>query len=535
MQTDKRSDRLGLLLATVLVVTLALPTLRWMTLGRADGGLAGYADDVPPRPALRWASFRDRSFQRWVERYADVNQGFRAVLVKSFNEVNFRLFGEAPKLQLYSTAAHGLYSRMSLDALYDQTVHRDALEQAYRAEAKKLLRIQEMLASQRKVFAVVIGASKPYVYPEGLGARFFKGRADDPLADAASFGDILKAQGVKVIDGDRSLREFAKRTNIQTHANSGVHWNYYAGCVVASEVVELARTAFAERVAKLDCGTPVDASPHMVDIDGWALLNVWTNVGLMTPTPYPPFGADAPVATTALRFLIVDDSFADQIIYSLRATGSYARLVTSGYFRVRAVDDRLNPAESIAASAPGNDDDPVRKQVLQDLARSDVVLLEMVDYNIGRLGYGFADYFLAHADGLARIAHGAGIGAYGEETDGTNRWNWVAHDIRFDLDPFVVGDRPLKTRVRFEYATKGPQTLVGTLTTRDGGRRTFTARSAGDRMERFDEVLDIRPDALSGIELSTDGTASTLGPNDPRKVSWILRNLVLEPVSDADR
>ena len=54
-------------------------------------------------------------------------------------------------------------------------------------------------------------------------------------------------------------------------------------------------------------------------------------------------------------------------------------------------------------------------------------------------------------------------------------------------------------------------------------------------MEQFDEVLVLSADGLTQIRLSSDGKPSTLGPNDPRKASWMLRDLELDPAPDTNR
>ena len=64
----------------------------------------------------------------------------------------------------------------------------------------------------------------------------------------------------------------------------------------------------------------------------------------------------------------------------------------SSYFRVREVDDRV--AGTITAADNKADESMVHKALMKDIENSDVIVLQMVDYNVGRWGYGFADYIL---------------------------------------------------------------------------------------------------------------------------------------------
>ncbi len=67
-------------------------------------------------------------------------------------------------------------------------------------------------------------------------------------------------------------------------------------------------------------------------------------------------------------------------------------MMMSGYFRNRAFDDRITntimPVDNMA------DENTIHKAIMTDIENSQVVVLQMVDYNVGRWEYGFADYFL---------------------------------------------------------------------------------------------------------------------------------------------
>ena len=383
----------GLMLSAILVVLIASPALRLLYLRAPDGALYGYTDDVPSFPTNSMRAFFDRSFQHWVERYFDVNLGFREKLIRSFNELNFRLFREAPRLRLYATSTHGLYSKMSIDNLNDEVVRFKDLGERYRIEAAKLLLVQQRLHSLGKYFQVVIGTSKPYVYPDDLGGRYLVGGSSGIFDRAASFGKILREVGVNVIDGGPLLREFIRRTGVETHASTGVHWNYYAGCLVTQQLfVNLKSNSFAT-APSLDCGEPHQGEPNMTDVDGLLLLNIWSQGGVSKPTAYPS-KMNIGEYTWRPNILIIGDSFSGQIHYVLQETNAYSRLVKSTYFRTREVEDHSAATSTVRDIKA--DESIVRNELMKDLAESDVIVLQMVDYNVGRWGYGFPDYVLNH-------------------------------------------------------------------------------------------------------------------------------------------
>ncbi|HEY0065294.1 MAG TPA: hypothetical protein VGC21_24465 [Telluria sp.] len=380
----------------ILVALLTVPTVAWLLMAPTSNKLYGYVDKIPPRPALTRATVVGKQWQGWAERYYDVHFGFRIELIRSFNEAAFRLFREMPRLRLYSSPTAGLYSAMSLEHLSKEVNEAGQLQKRYQATATKLREVQARLEAQGKDFIVVIAASKPYVYPEQLSARYVAGKGEQRFEHAASFGRALKQAGVNVVDGAPVLRAFRARTGLSTHPASGLHWNVYAGCVIAQQVLDHVRRRHPD-MAPFGCGIPRYEAPTGADADGLGLLNMWSDAGLAGAVPYPSVHA-APGQAWRPSMVFVSDSFADQIIGPLREANAFSRAVTSGYFRVR---DQYDSAG--LQSTHGVDSDPAltRRQVWNDIRASDVVVLQIVDYNLLSDGYGFAEYALEQPVGAA--------------------------------------------------------------------------------------------------------------------------------------
>jgi hypothetical protein len=131
------------------------------------------------------------------------------------------------------------------------------------------------------------------------------------------------------------------------------------------------------------------------------------------------------------------------------------------------------------------------------------------------------------------VSLGAVSGAHQRETDGTNTWYWVENSARFAIEP-AAGPAPAslsKTRLRFEYLTRGPQALTLRVVRRDGSAQQIVLHGDGQAMAVFDQLVDAAPAALAELEFSTDGKASALGPGDPRLGAWMIRNIALTAVT----
>ena len=377
----------------VLVVTLLIPLVQSLTHFAPEKSLYGYTDPVPEKPTSYVRAFFNKKLQLWVEQYFNSHLGFRGFLIRSFNELNFALFHEThnSKIQIIATKKHGLYSNLAINGLNSHILNKKSLEQQYQEDAEQLLKVQNFLESQGKYFTVIIASSKIYVYPEELGDRYLVGGSSHLFERAVDFATIYKKAGVHVIDSGPLLRDLVKNTGIETHPASGVHWNLYAGCVVAAKVLNKAQKKIPN-ILQIDCGKDQQIKPSLfsIDTDVYQLLNVWSGHGLLATTTVPTVSVKNPAGLRP-NIVMIGDSFSDQIFFAWQSAQVYSEYVISGYFRARSV---FSSSTETNNSIEGD----IQKQIMADITKGDLVILEMVDYNVPRRTYGFADYFLGQSE-----------------------------------------------------------------------------------------------------------------------------------------
>jgi hypothetical protein len=383
-----KQNKLAILFSLIFVIFLSLPAIGYFFHFAPGNSLIGYVDTESSKPEVLVKSWFDKKLQSYMEESVAQEIGFRALLIRVFNELSFRLFSEQKITDLYSTKQHGLYYKSSIAHLNEEYLNRHELTKTYDEFAKKLAEIQQLLAAKGKHFEVILSSSKAYVHLDGFDKRFLVNSFHTLYAEAASLGRELKKQGVNVIDSAPILREFYKKTAIETHANSSVHWNYYSGCIIAKYLFKDIRKTFAN-TPSLHCGKPIYKRADNLDLDGLIVLNVLSDVNIIKKTPYP-----SPSATFhdnyLPKMLVVSDSFMTQILTALDEAKSYSSIIISNYF-LSSLKHR--PGEfSPYMSPPPNE--PITNTVLNEALEADVVILQMVDYNIPRLGYGFVEAFL---------------------------------------------------------------------------------------------------------------------------------------------
>ncbi|QLZ68646.1 hypothetical protein FOLKNPGA_01425 [Legionella sp. PC1000] len=520
----------------IIVVLLCLPLLQSVFHVFYEKPLYGYVEKNLEKPSSLVTSWFDRKWQKYWENVFDEKAGFRTVLIRGFNEISFRLFSEMPRLNLYSTKEHGLYSKMSIDQLNYEYTYRKNLTKSYNEFAKRIQELQQLLAANNKHFVVVISSSKAYVHPQGLGKRLLVSTDKNLFRKIASLGYELKKQGVNVIDSAPFLRKFYRKKAIETHANTGFHWNYYAGCMVAQQLFYNAEKTLTD-IPKLECGNPIYKKPELVDLDGLWLLNVFSNVNLAKLSPYPQPSAKFP-AKYLPKILLVGDSFMDQIISALDRSKAYDDLIFSRYFKTRTVH---KPERSFSFNDfPSLTEKQIQGDILDDVMKSDLIVLQMVDYNINAFGYGFVDALLERLNPEVqphsippivelKIIHVNN--AYPQEKNERNWWYWVKDKIIFQLKPLDVFLEMKNTRLYFEYDLHGAQQLVVYLKGKDIEHKIIIDHPTNGKRAVYDQILDIPPASLTEITITTNGNATRLNEADSRVAAYAIFNLKTIPMS----
>ncbi|CDZ76212.1 hypothetical protein BN59_00479 [Legionella massiliensis] len=115
--------------------------------------------------------------------------------------------------------------------------------------------------------------------------------------------------------------------------------------------------------------------------------------------------------------------------------------------------------------------------------------------------------------------------SYGRESDGENEWYWVKNKINIELNPLLFAKDQLKTKISFEYQTRGEQQLTLHLITDDNKTEDIIINQGNTSREAsFEGVIDIPPASLRQVIIETDGKATPLSAKDSREAAWMLKN-----------
>lgn len=379
------SEKISIILVIFLVTFLSLPGLQLAFNFLPKTELYGYVASMPDAPNDKVTAWFNGSLQKWIDNYVNSNHGFRAELLRTFNEVEFRIFRQRANLNLIYTPIFGLYAKMQIDYINATIRDQENLKPKFYSYVFKVRAVQDILRKQSIDFLHVIAASKIFIVPYGVPVKYLATDTSKLLSSSLSLGDLLERLGVRTFDSAPFLRKISQECEYPLYSKAGVHWNFYAGCRVACEIND----RFRPRFSMLDCRCeqPVMKKAESIDIDGLKLMNLWSFEKWRDMQPYPSIIASGSGAYRP-SVLFIGDSFSDQIRVAMGECNIYSRIDFSSVF------------ERFLSSGTSYDTATDMKNCLTNfkdfLHQYDIVILEMVDYNIYRyFGYGFVEKVLS--------------------------------------------------------------------------------------------------------------------------------------------
>ena len=385
-----RMSTLNVILATLLILGLWLPLLQHVTQYFPEEPLYGYTPPQTSSPSDMTAWF-DRRFQKWSEAYVNSNIGFRTVLVRTYNETVFRLFHSLPHMGVVNVPPGELVFYVHVMALNNTVLKKDELEKDYELRARHMYLAQKELARSGTYFLRVIAPSRGGSYPDQVPRRFLVRNSKIILREGVHYGDFLVRGGVNVLDLTKEFQKLRRKSSIRMDAPYGVHWNFYAGCLAAQEVIEKLHALSGDTLNGITCKPVVYKIAHSTDIDELVLLNLWHPSRYFSLMPYPTIKAISLPHAVKPSVLVIGDSYSDQFRVAFSRARIFKEVDFASYFstlRQVGINDEMNAPPAVPINrttftlAPGGK--PYR-----------FVILESVDYQLDSYKeYGFINSIL---------------------------------------------------------------------------------------------------------------------------------------------
>lgn len=392
-----------LLVAAILFsLVLALPLVQMATGFPPDYPLAG-VETTATRPATGWAAWWNGTLQPDFDGWINQRIGLRGWLVRTANQLNYVLFRELPRrsgTQVLLGRDGMLYEKVYVDA-YNQSGHR--LGKELRNISASTKRLQDRLAADGIAFLLVIAPSKAEIYPEFLPPEADVAGRPARRSNYENFVKYLRADGVNLVDAHELFLQWKTAPGApRLFANGGTHWNEYGAARVVAEIARRLRAATGKDLPTVEIvGAATNRTIVGEDNDLGELVNLWSGRPLAGPQVHPVVevrpGAHLP------DVLFVGDSFVFTLTNFMDRLGLYRKRNTYYYYN----------REYFWPAAPNAPLDKRQLDLLAEVRGRDAVVIEVGEYWLPRVGFGFVRDMLRAYDAwdAARAAESASVPA----------------------------------------------------------------------------------------------------------------------------
>jgi hypothetical protein len=345
---------------------------------------------IPPAgrfPALTLSKLQSGVFQKQVESWVMKHGTLWGVLVQVSNQINYSVFSHVtndynPPVLVGKNGQ--LFQPMYLQSYNRSKIVKQVNEKFFQKKIQLLEELQKKLHQRGTQLIVVVSPNVVSLYPELIPDSYL-----DPTRNFRKGSyEMFKPLLVKSSLVNADLFEFFKREKehlpLKIFENTGSHWNNYASCLAAKEVVtKLNRDRMTnEKLRKraqlpsVLCDSPVKTFPpptaerDLVEIANLAFESSLYQPSLVVP---PPQRNRSP--STALA---VGTSF----LFGLTARLDEQKIFNSGqlYFYYRQVrnfeDTKFNTLNK-------------QKINWNEVLNKDVIILEVNQSGPGQIGFGF--------------------------------------------------------------------------------------------------------------------------------------------------
>lgn len=386
------------LLAAVLgfALFLALPLFQMATGVPADYALAGVETAAAP-PAWSLAAWWNGTLQAEFDAWIGRRIGLRGMLVRTANQFNYSLFGELPRgggTAVVLGRAGYLYEQAYVDA-YRKKGKRSADE--LRAKSVAVRRLQDRLAADGIAFLLVIAPSKAEIYPEFLPPEADVAGRSQRRSNYENLVGFLRRDGVNLVDAHAWFREWKNEPGMPPlFTKGGTHWNHYGAAKVVGLIAARLRELTGKDLPVLRVvGSVTNRTIVDSDNDLGELVNIWRGQALAGPQVHPVI--EKQEGSYLPDVLFVGDSFVFTLTNLMDREQLYRRRDTFYYFKRRF-------AHPAAVDVPL---DKSQLDLLGEVRGRDAVVIEVGEYWLPKIGFGFATDLLKAYDALDAAAAGA--------------------------------------------------------------------------------------------------------------------------------
>jgi len=365
-------------LFVLIMLALCLPLLQHVSGVFKFKQLDGFTAPVEPvKPSL--ATYRDGSYQKYVQQSLQQNFGFRNIYIRCYNQLMFSCFRQSTNNHLIIGKNDELYLRQYTDVYTGKTlretyVTEDSARIAMRHNVEETCRIIDSLKKLGTEIIVILAPSKPLIYPEYLPDSIQQ--AHYPFSIQEEYAKLYAAAGIEHINFVPIFQQLKRESPYPIYTKFGTHWAYSTIPFVADTILKKIGTVKHRPMPPVIYGDS-NISYRYKGSDG----ELEGQLNLLFPLPHnkvpsPDFTLQGIDKYQKLNLLVIGDSYYTQ----LEKTDFVKAFNIVDYWKYNK--EAISPCEERCGKVPFLD----RYEII---SQADVILLIFTDMHAFKYFFGF--------------------------------------------------------------------------------------------------------------------------------------------------
>lgn len=237
-------------------------------------------------PEFSKSAWLDNSWQKKMSRYLNEHLGFRPLLIRSKNQLDFTLF--------HKLNTEGIVDGKE-DWLYEYDYIREYIGEDF--TGKKIIDrrirqfkfLQEYLKKEKNIdLVLVLEPGKATVYPEYIPDRYLPD--SKRITNTDVYLEKIKDYRLRYIDLDACFRQWKDTVAYPLYPQYGIHWSEYGAFLAADSLLRYIEKLRNIKLSSLQLDSVVSTKiPRFTDYDVGKTLNLLFELPLKQNLAYPQF------------------------------------------------------------------------------------------------------------------------------------------------------------------------------------------------------------------------------------------------------
>jgi hypothetical protein len=356
-----------------LMVLLCAPLAFMLVLPAGIMPLKGSIEEVKP-PNIAINTWFNEEFQKGFEKYINQNFGFRNILVRLHNQIDFTFLNKINAREVIIGKENYLYENNYIQEYIGANF---IGEEKITERINKLKLIEDTLLKLNKQIVVIIAPGKASFYPEYIPDSFLTKKK--PISNYKVYSKALLNKQVPFIDFNKWFIENKNTVPFPLYGKCGIHWSKYGEYLVADSILKYIHKNCRVKVKQLYLDTIVLKDENQEgDYDIGEGLNLLFRLNTF-PMAYPQFYVGQNTQVENAKVMVVSDSY----YWGMYSWGMSKNVFNNGqfwYYNDQIYADTLKQAVRV-----------FDVNLLDEVNKHQVILLVCTEGNLFKFGFNFVE------------------------------------------------------------------------------------------------------------------------------------------------